>query len=215
MVTAVAPALQYLRPCQIFGVPPQARKAKPFVDHILTFSIVDNKIWFRNFQVSTDKIVVIVYRSLNSCVQIIEKDPLQPNGPPQMSLVEIGPRFVLTPIRIFEGAFNGATVYSNPGIYTFPLDDGHKLTRNVLRQNSSPLPLSVLRSNARRGTSMVTGSMRRRSAASARTAGSWRRTIWLYRRSSRSALQLLRAAFQWSCSMSGVRGYLVLRSSEA
>ena len=39
---------------------------------------------------------------------------MQPNGPPQMSLIEIGPRFVLTPIRIFEGAFSGATVYSNP-----------------------------------------------------------------------------------------------------
>ena len=34
-----------------------------------------------------------------------------------MSLVEIGPRFVLTPIRIFEGAFGGATVFSNPGDY--------------------------------------------------------------------------------------------------
>ncbi|EKM82480.1 hypothetical protein AGABI1DRAFT_111094 [Agaricus bisporus var. burnettii JB137-S8] len=79
----------------IFGVPATARKAKPFVDHILTFSLLDSKIWFRNFQ-------------------IIEKDPLQPSGPPQMSLVEIGPRFVLTPIRIFEGAFHGATVYSNP-----------------------------------------------------------------------------------------------------
>jgi len=79
----------------IFGVPPQARKAKPFIDHILTFSILDDKIWFRNFQ-------------------IVEKDPLQPNGPPQTSLIEIGPRFVLTPIRIFEGAFGGATVYSNP-----------------------------------------------------------------------------------------------------
>ncbi|KAG5633860.1 hypothetical protein DXG03_006553, partial [Asterophora parasitica] len=45
---------------------------------------------------------------------IIEKDPLQPNGPPQTTLVEIGPRFVLTPIRIFEGAFGGATVFSNP-----------------------------------------------------------------------------------------------------
>ena len=41
---------------------------------------------------------------------------MQPNGPPQMSLVEIGPRFVLTPIRIFEGAFGGATVFSNPGV---------------------------------------------------------------------------------------------------
>ncbi|KAJ3810834.1 Brix domain-containing protein [Lentinula lateritia] len=83
----------------IFGVPPTARKAKPFVDHILTFSIVDQKIWFRNFQ-------------------MIEKDPLAPNGPPQMTLVEIGPRFVLTPIRIFEGAFGGATVYSNPEFVT-------------------------------------------------------------------------------------------------
>ncbi|KAM6500324.1 ribosome biogenesis protein BRX1 [Amanita muscaria] len=80
---------------QIFGVPSTARKAKPFIDHILTFSILDSKIWFRNYQ-------------------IIEKDPLQPNGPPQTTLVEIGPRFVLTPIRIFEGAFGGATVYSNP-----------------------------------------------------------------------------------------------------
>ncbi|KAN0140796.1 Brix domain containing protein [Lactarius tabidus] len=79
----------------IFGVPPQARRAKPFLDHILTFSILDSKIWFRNFQ-------------------IVEKDPLQPNGPPEMSLVEIGPRFVLTPIRIFEGAFGGATVFANP-----------------------------------------------------------------------------------------------------
>ncbi|KAF8921022.1 ribosome biogenesis protein BRX1 [Mucidula mucida] len=79
----------------IFGVPSTARRAKPFIDHILTFSIVDSKIWFRNFQ-------------------ILEKDPLQPNGPPETTLVEIGPRFVLTPIRIFEGAFNGATVYSNP-----------------------------------------------------------------------------------------------------
>jgi len=83
----------------VFGVPPSARKAKPFIDHILTFSILDSKIWFRNFQ-------------------IVEKDALQPNGPPQMSLVEIGPRFVLTPIRIFEGAFGGATVYSNPEFVT-------------------------------------------------------------------------------------------------
>jgi len=79
----------------IFGVPPQARRAKPFIDHILTFSILDSKIWFRNFQ-------------------IVEKDPLQPHGPPEISLVEIGPRFVLTPIRIFEGAFGGTTVFANP-----------------------------------------------------------------------------------------------------
>jgi len=38
---------------KVFGVPPLARKAKPFIDHILTFSILDSKIWFRNFQVGT------------------------------------------------------------------------------------------------------------------------------------------------------------------
>lgn len=31
------------------------------------------------------------------------------------SLVEIGPRFVLTPIRIFEGSFGGPTIFANPG----------------------------------------------------------------------------------------------------
>ncbi|KAF8590078.1 Brix-domain-containing protein [Ramaria rubella] len=83
----------------IFGVPPGARRAKPFIDHVLTFSMLDSKIWFRNFQ-------------------ILEKDPVQPNGPTKTSLVEIGPRFVLTPIRIFEGAFGGATVFSNPVYFT-------------------------------------------------------------------------------------------------
>jgi hypothetical protein len=38
---------------QIFGVPPRARRAKPFIDHILTFAVVDGKIWFRNFQVGS------------------------------------------------------------------------------------------------------------------------------------------------------------------
>ena len=77
-------------------MPKTSRKLKPFIDHILTFSLLDNKIWFRNFQ-------------------IVEKDPLKPSGPPQTSLVEIGPRFVLTPIRIFEGSFGGPTVFENPG----------------------------------------------------------------------------------------------------
>lgn len=30
------------------------------------------------------------------------------------SLVEIGPRFVLTPIRIFRGSFGGQTLFQNP-----------------------------------------------------------------------------------------------------
>ncbi|OCF43813.1 ribosome biogenesis protein BRX1 [Kwoniella heveanensis CBS 569] len=77
-----------------FSVPKTSRRLKPFIDHVLLFSLLDGKIWFRNYQ-------------------IIEKDPLVANGPPVPSLVEIGPRFVLTPIRIFEGSFGGPTLYSN------------------------------------------------------------------------------------------------------
>lgn len=36
---------------QIFAVPKTARRAKPFVDHVVNFSIADGKIWFRNYQV--------------------------------------------------------------------------------------------------------------------------------------------------------------------
>ncbi|ORY07727.1 Brix-domain-containing protein [Basidiobolus meristosporus CBS 931.73] len=79
---------------QVFGVPKGTRKSKPFIDHVISFSIVDNRIWFRNYQ-------------------IVEKDALDGTLKKEMSLVEIGPRFVLNPIRIFQGSFGGATLYEN------------------------------------------------------------------------------------------------------
>lgn len=36
---------------QIFGTPKSHPKSQPFVDHVLTFSIIDQKIWFRNYQI--------------------------------------------------------------------------------------------------------------------------------------------------------------------
>src|ERR1700712_1100247 len=36
----------------IFGVPKGARKAKPFVDHVMGFTLADGKIWIRNYQIS-------------------------------------------------------------------------------------------------------------------------------------------------------------------
>jgi ribosome biogenesis protein BRX1 len=36
---------------QAFGTPRNHPKSKPFFDHILSFYIVDNRIWFRNYQV--------------------------------------------------------------------------------------------------------------------------------------------------------------------
>jgi len=37
---------------QIFCTPKDHRKSKPFFDHVFVFSIIDNHIWFRNYQVS-------------------------------------------------------------------------------------------------------------------------------------------------------------------
>jgi len=71
---------------QTFSTPNFHPRSKPFVDHVLTFSIADNRIWFRNFQI------------------------IEENG----ELVEIGPRLVLNLIRIFRGSFVGETVFQNP-----------------------------------------------------------------------------------------------------
>ncbi|XP_040915243.1 ribosome biogenesis protein BRX1 homolog [Toxotes jaculatrix] len=71
---------------QTFSTPRYHPKSQPFVDHVFTFTIADNRIWFRNYQ-------------------IIEEDG---------SLVEIGPRFVLNLIKIFQGSFGGPTLYENP-----------------------------------------------------------------------------------------------------
>ncbi|KAL1253562.1 hypothetical protein QQF64_018255 [Cirrhinus molitorella] len=71
---------------QIFSTPRYHPKSQPFVDHVLSFTIADNRVWFRNYQ-------------------IIEEDA---------SLVEIGPRFVLNLIKIFQGSFGGPTLYENP-----------------------------------------------------------------------------------------------------
>jgi len=71
---------------QIFGTPAYHPKSQPFFDHVFTFCILDKRIWFRNYQ-------------------IIEEDG---------SLVEIGPRFCLNLIKIFEGPFSGRVIYTNP-----------------------------------------------------------------------------------------------------
>src|ERR1700733_8487228 len=36
----------------IFGVPKGSRKVKPFIDHVLGFTIADGKIWIRCYQIN-------------------------------------------------------------------------------------------------------------------------------------------------------------------
>eukprot|EP00795_Rhopilema_esculentum_P004405 gene4405-20631_t len=40
---------------QIFGTPNLHPKSKPFFDHVFNFSIVDNRIWFRHYQIVNQK----------------------------------------------------------------------------------------------------------------------------------------------------------------
>jgi len=96
---------------QVFGSPSGHPKVKPFIDHLLSFFIADHRIWFRNYQ--------IIYEPEASSSNK-DKDPV---------LVEIGPRFVLNPIRIFEGSFGGIALWEN-GSYVGP---------NVMRQKLNAL----------------------------------------------------------------------------
>jgi len=90
---------------QTFGTPKNHPKSKPFIDRVTTFSILDNRIWIRNYQIV---------------------------DPKEMSLQEIGPRFVLNLIRIFNQGFHGTTLYENTA-YVSPNE--HR--RNIRLQASS------------------------------------------------------------------------------
>ena len=39
---------------QVFGTPNHHPKSQPFFDHVLTFTIADNRVWFRNFQIMSE-----------------------------------------------------------------------------------------------------------------------------------------------------------------
>eukprot|EP00854_Cymbomonas_tetramitiformis_P005187 gene5187-6312_t len=72
------------------------RKVKPFFDHVFSFSVADTRIWFRNYQV------------------VLPSDKAGKQQLDGMTLVEVGPRMCLNPIRIFAGGFGGAVLYDNP-----------------------------------------------------------------------------------------------------
>lgn len=107
---------------QMFGVPQGARKSKPFIDHVMSFSIADGKIWVRNYEIrEVEKAKGEKDSEGNDIVPESDKSSSKKRkGAPNaelkdtdVSLVEIGPRFVLTPIIIQEGAFGGPIIYEN------------------------------------------------------------------------------------------------------
>ncbi|KAH7149761.1 Brix domain-containing protein [Dactylonectria estremocensis] len=90
-----------------FGVPEGARKSKPFIDHVMGFSFADGKIWVRNYQVNE------VESSKTDEEEGKSRESRRGTKDSEINLVEIGPRFVLTPIVIQEGSFGGPIIYEN------------------------------------------------------------------------------------------------------
>ncbi|XBW38021.1 hypothetical protein QEN19_003606 [Hanseniaspora menglaensis] len=87
-----------------FGVSPNSRKLKPFVDHITMFSLIDGKIWVRNYEIQSKVKNLSEYeKTLEN--EIEENDDLQ--------LIELGPRFIMTPILVLEGCFGGPKIWEN------------------------------------------------------------------------------------------------------
>lgn len=70
-----------------FNTPRYHPKSKPFVDHIMSFLWFDNHIWVRNYQI------------------------VPSTNPP--SLMEIGPRFTLEPVAIFNGCCKGSVLWKS------------------------------------------------------------------------------------------------------
>ncbi|XP_014260615.1 ribosome biogenesis protein BRX1 homolog isoform X1 [Cimex lectularius] len=81
---------------QVFGVPNHHPKSQPFVDRVISFAYLDNRIWYRHYQI------------------------LKEDG----ALAEIGPRFILNPIKIFDSSFTGNALWENK----------HYVTPNLLRK---------------------------------------------------------------------------------
>lgn len=87
---------------QTFGTPRGHPKSQPFHDHVYSFSVTDGRIWFRHYQI------------LDHAKETKARKQMEGRGELPMELVEIGPRFVLNPVRAFEGAFGGPVIWSNP-----------------------------------------------------------------------------------------------------
>ncbi|KAL9103721.1 MAG: hypothetical protein Q9163_001271 [Psora crenata] len=99
----------------IFSVPKGARKTKPFIDHVMGFTVADGKIWIRCFEITETAIAKgdnAQENGVNGTPEAASKVSQKP-GDTKIGLVEIGPRFVLTPIVILESSFGGPVIYEN------------------------------------------------------------------------------------------------------
>ena len=92
-----------------FGVPSGSRKVKPFVDHVMGFTLTGNKIWIRCYQIAETE----AGKTNGASSAEADTGARGAKSGTAISLVEIGPRLVLTPIVMLEGSFGGPVIYEN------------------------------------------------------------------------------------------------------
>ncbi|KAI5287450.1 Ribosome biogenesis protein brx1, partial [Ascosphaera atra] len=112
----------------VFCVPKKGVKGmKPFIDRVTGIYYVDGKIWIRVFEIreteggSATNVPDERAEKLKLPTEDDGEDKKKQKkskhnrygSEPEISLVEIGPRFVLTPIVILEGSFGGPVIYEN------------------------------------------------------------------------------------------------------
>ena len=112
---ASSPHLQLIQQLllQSFSTPESHPKAMPFTDNIFSFSQSHEKIFFRNFEIVQNN-----------------KD---------VNLVEIGPRFVITPIKILNGMTSGDTLYKNETYITPKQETYVRSYQDNIRKKKSKL----------------------------------------------------------------------------
>ncbi|KAK5634988.1 hypothetical protein RRF57_010700 [Xylaria bambusicola] len=101
---------------QIMGVPPLQKRSKPFIDHVLSFSVADGRIFLRVYQVQeTEPTKKDGAEGEEASEESKKKKSKHADKAKEfdISLLEIGPRCVLQPIIIQEGSFGGALLYEN------------------------------------------------------------------------------------------------------
>ena len=80
------------------------------------FTIADGKIWIRNYQINETEASKLPSQTDEEEEQSKKSKKEKSGGKgreTEVKLVEIGPRFVLTPIVIQEGSFGGPIIYEN------------------------------------------------------------------------------------------------------
>ncbi|KAI1348563.1 ribosome biogenesis protein BRX1 [Xylaria sp. FL0043] len=100
---------------QIMGVPPLQRRSKPFIDHVLSFSVADGRIFMRVYQIQETEPSKTDGAEGEKAEEAKKRKSRHGDKEKELdiSLLEIGPRCVLQPIIIQEGSFGGALLYEN------------------------------------------------------------------------------------------------------